>query len=199
MWSNLNMFLKNSNRWALKKLHEQASPMCSGQCTSGRGCWGLPLSSFSAEHLEIRRLGDWLTWCCVLLSICPSFVFILSWTDPSSALISSTVASNWFSSLLIRGSHRQPSIGAWQGNKRNQSISFAPSAKHLWVPIINPSAHQGDRDDGGDRLVLVGTLERLVGQALGPVLTKKTQRGQDMAPILKLLLSTLGPPRDLVP
>lgn len=84
--------------------------------------------------------------------------------------------------------------------KQKESVHLIRSfSKALVSTHHKPVSTPGDRDDGGDRLVLVVTLERLVGQALGPVLTKKTQRGQDMAPILKLLLSTLGPPHDLVP
>lgn len=49
-----------------------------------------------------------------MLSIWPSLIFILSCTVPSSAFISSTVASSWFSSLFIRGSQRHPFMGAWK-------------------------------------------------------------------------------------
>lgn len=52
------------------------------------------------------------TWCLFLRSSWPILLFIRSWTVWISVFISSLVASSWFSSLLMRGSQRQPFRGA---------------------------------------------------------------------------------------
>lgn len=54
------------------------------------------------------------TWCLLLLSSWPIFVFMSCCTVWISDCISSLVAMSWFSSLLMRGSHLQPFSGACQ-------------------------------------------------------------------------------------
>lgn len=53
-----------------------------------------------------------VTWCLFLRSSWPILLFMSSCMVCSSDFISSLVASSWFSSLLMRGSQRQPLSGA---------------------------------------------------------------------------------------
>lgn len=68
-----------------------------------------PVSVGKHQNIHIMYM---CTWCLFLRSSWPSLLFISSWTVWISDFSSSLVASSWFSSLLISGSHLQPFRGA---------------------------------------------------------------------------------------